>query len=124
MREYEMIYVLKPDSSEEIVERINSRIDRVLEEYAGILLSREVWGKKKLAYEIDKNAKGQFFQLNYLGEGALNAELIRVMRLDDSVLRFMPVKVAENVDVEARKAAVKERVPMMDREEPADDDMD
>lgn len=123
MREYEMIYVLRPDCSEEIVDRVTSKIDKILEDFGGALIERETWGKKKLAYEIQKHAKGQFFQIRYAGEGGMNAEILRVFRLDDAVLRYMPIRVADEVDVEARIAALRERrpAPVVDD---SDDDQD
>lgn len=125
MREYEMICVLKPDSTDEAVDRVFGRVQRVLDETGGLLLSRDSWGKKKLAYEIDRNAKGLFFEVKYLGGGALNNEMTRVLRIDDAVLRFMPVLVAVDVDVEARVAAAQERREQVskpsDDEEPEDD---
>ena len=104
MREYEMIYVLKPDSSEEVVERVQGKIQRVMEEQGGVILNRESWGKKKLAYDVQKNSKGQFFHMSYAGGGALNSEMVRLFRLDDAILRYLPIKVSDTVDVGARLA--------------------
>ena len=110
MREYEMILVMKPDCSDELLDRVFGKVTRVFDENGGHLLTRDAWGKKKLAYDVQKNSKGLFFQLNYLGEGKLNDELIRICRLDDNVLRYMPVKVADDVDVEARMLEAKTAV--------------
>lgn len=123
MREYEMIYVLKADSSDEIVERVQGKVDRVMEEFGGVVLRREAWGKKKLAYDIQKNGKGQFFFLSYAGGGDLNKELTRLFRIDDAVLRALPIKVADDVDVEARLAEAS-AAPPPPRQERADEDDD
>lgn len=106
MREYEMICIFKPDSSEEIVEQVFGKLKKAFDANNGILLNREGWGKKKLAYDIDRNSKGIFFQLSYLGEGALNDAMMRVLRYEDSVLRYMPIRLADKVDVEAKLASL------------------
>ena len=98
MREYEMICILKPDATEEMVDRVFGKLQKAMEEHNGTLLSRESWGKKKLAYDIRKNGKGLFFELKYLGAGGLNDEMFRLMRYDDAVLRFMSVRLADNVN--------------------------
>lgn len=103
MREHELIYILQPDLSEERQKEIHDRVDGALSAGQGILLWRDDWGKRKLAYEIRKYQKGHYFQLNFLGDGKFVAEIERLLRLDADVLRFLTVLVDESVsDVPAR----------------------
>ena len=104
MREYEMILVLKPDCSDDEQERVFGKIQRAFDENGGHFLNKESWGKKKLAYEMQKNAKGLMFQVNYLGAPAANNAITQSLRIDDAVLRFQPIKLGEVLDVEARLA--------------------
>lgn len=111
MREYEMILVLKPDCSDDDQERVFAKIQRAFDENGGHLLEKESWGKKKLAYDMQKNSKGLMFQVNYLAESGVNGAITQSLRIDDAVLRFQPIRVADRVDVEARLAQAQSAEP-------------
>ena len=110
MREYELIYVIQPDASDERLQEIHERIDGTVTGGQGLILLRDDWGKRKLAYEIDKFQKGHYFQLCFLGDGKFIKEAERLMRIDPDVLRFLTVLVKDEVsDIEARVAEAKEQ---------------
>ena len=109
MREYETMFVIQPEISEEGSQAILAKLDGELEKAGSVRLLCEDWGKRKLAYEIEKFHKGHYRILRYLDDGAVVAPLERVMRLEESVLRFLTVQVEEEVaDIEARKALAAE----------------
>jgi len=109
VREYELIYILHPDITPEREQEIHSVVDDVITKADGLLLVRDDWGKRKLAYEIQKFQKGHYFLLTFLGAGIVIPELERGFRLDADVLRFLSVQKTEKVaDVEARVAWGKE----------------
>jgi len=105
-REYETIFILKPDVSNEIIGTLNSKIRGVLESGGGTLLKIENWGRRKLAYEVKKQLKGIYLFWRYLGGAGLVEEIERNLRLSDSVIRQYTVKVGENVDPAARVSEV------------------
>ena len=109
MREYETIFILKPDGADETLERLSGKFDRVFEDFKAVILEKENWGKKKMAYDIAKNSKGMYIYYHYLGGGALVAEVERNLKIDEAVLRYMTVKVDEDVDAESRIKAISER---------------
>ncbi len=103
MREYELIYVVQPDATDERLKQIHDRMDAAITGGQGMVLLRDDWGKRKLAYEIAKFQKGQYFHLAMLGDGKFIAEMERLLRIDPDVLRFLTVLVAEEVpDIDAR----------------------
>lgn len=103
MREYELVYIIQPDAAPERVEEIHKRIDDVIANGGGTFLTRDDWGKRKLAYEIRKFQKGHYVQVNFLGGGSMVTEIERWLRLDADVLRFLTILHSEEVrDVEAR----------------------
>ena len=108
-REYELIYIAKPDLSEEDLSAILERTKKVIADRNGHILNEDEWGKKKLAYEIQKYAKGHFMYLLYLGDTDIVNETERTLKLDDSILRFLTVKMADRVDVDTRIALQAER---------------
>jgi small subunit ribosomal protein S6 len=107
-REYETIYILRPDISNEAVGLVNTKIRGVIEAGGGSLLKVENWGKRKLAYEVKKQMKGMYLFFSYLGTAGLVEEVERNLRLTDSVIRTYSVKMAENVDPATRTSDVTE----------------
>lgn len=109
MREYELVYVIQPDATPEREKEIHTRLDEAIARSEGTYLLRDDWGKRRLAYEIKKFQKGQYVLLSFLGKGAVVNELERLLRVDPDVLRFLTVKVEDEVkDVEARIARARE----------------
>jgi len=94
-REYETIYVLRPDAGKEASERISDRVRDVITKQNGALTRVENWGFRKLAYPVRKHSRGVYVYLKYLGDGALVTELERNLRLQDSVLKFQTVKIGD-----------------------------
>ena len=110
MREYELIYVIQPDASEEREQEIHGRADSAIQGGQGLILLRDDWGRRKLAHEVGKFQKGHYFQLNFLGDGKFIAEMERLLRIDPDVLRFLTVLVSEQVvDIDARVAEAKQQ---------------
>lgn len=109
MREYETICILKPELPEDAQERVYGKFERAIADFQGVMMVKESWGKKKLAYDIAKSQKGHFLFFHYCGGGGMVAEIERVLKIDDAVIRYMTVKVDEDVDPEARMKAIAER---------------
>jgi small subunit ribosomal protein S6 len=107
-REYETIYILRPDATTEQIHDVNTRVRRVIENTGGKLIRVDNWGKRKLAYEIKKQLKGIYLYWLYLGESKLVAEIERNLRMLDLVIRYYTVKVVEGVDPEARPTQMDE----------------
>ena len=105
-REYETIFILKPDVTNEVIGATNSKIRGVLEAGGGTLLKIENWGRRKLAYEVKKQLKGIYIFFRYLGNPGLVEEVERNLHLTDSVIRQYSVKIAENVDAATRVSEV------------------
>jgi small subunit ribosomal protein S6 len=105
-REYETIFILKPDVTNEVIGATNSKIRGVLEAGGGTLLKVENWGRRKLAYEVKKQLKGIYIFFRYLGDPGLVEEVERNLHLTDSVIRQYSVKIGENVDPATRVSEV------------------
>lgn len=97
-REYETIYILRPDISNDAAEKVIERAKDVIARLDGTLTKLDNWGKRKLAYPIQKNTRGIFVYLKYIGFNDLVAELERNLRLLDEVVRFQTVLLEEDVD--------------------------
>jgi small subunit ribosomal protein S6 len=97
-REYETIYILRPDVDNDVAEKVVDRAKDVIARLDGTLTKLDNWGKRRLAYPIQKNHRGIFVYLKYVGYGDLVAELERNLRLLDEVVRFQTVLLAEDID--------------------------
>ena len=97
-REYETIYILRPDVEKAKAEQIIERLKEVISRLDGTLTKLDNWGKRKLAYPIEKKTRGIFVYLKYVGYNDLVAELERNLRLLDDVVRFQTVLLAEDID--------------------------
>jgi len=106
VREYETIFILKPDVTNDQIGQANTKIRHVIEAGGGRLLKVENWGRRKLAYEVKKQLKGVYVFFNYLGGAGLVDEVERNLHLTDTVIRYYSVKAAENVDPATKTSAV------------------
>jgi small subunit ribosomal protein S6 len=103
-REYETIFILNPDSATDAVDRVAGRCQDIISKLDGKMLRAENWGKRRLAYTVRKQPKGIFIYLRYLGYEDLVHEIERNLRMLDPVIKYLTVKVDEDVDPEARPA--------------------
>ena len=109
MREYETTFIVQPEISDEGSQSILTKLDGILEAGGADRLMCEDHGKRKLAYEIRKFHKGHYYTLQFLNDGQVVPDLERVLRLEESVLRFLTILAdAEVADVDARKATAAE----------------
>lgn len=100
LREYEVIYILKPDVTKEVAEKVATRVSDVVAKMGGVLTRIENWGRRMLAYEIAHSKRGLYVYAAYRGDGALVAELERNFRMLDEVVRFQSVKIADEAETE------------------------
>jgi small subunit ribosomal protein S6 len=110
VREYELTIIIQPEISEEGSQATMAKLDEAMESSGATRLLCDDLGKRKLAYEIRKFHKGHYYLLSFLDEGSSVPALERILRLEESVLRFLTVKVDDDVtDPEARVQWGKER---------------
>ena len=87
MRTYEVMVILDPSLEERTVEPSLDKYLNVVRKDGGSVESVDVWGRRRLAYEINKQAEGIYAVINLTAEPATVKELDRQLGLNDSVLR-------------------------------------
>ena len=126
LREYETIFLVRPDLAEDLVDKIVERMRGIVHRDGGKVIKVENWGKKKTSYEVKKNLRALFIRFLYLGSTKAVAEFERNLRMTDDVLKYQSVKIAEDVDPSTRAVEADVKLPgdpempeRAGREEPA-----
>ena len=101
-REYETTYILRPNTPNEGVAEVNTRIKGIIEGMGGKVIKVDNWGKRRLAYEVAKERKGIYLYWLYLAQPGVVEETERNLRMLDSVIRYLTVQVDTNIDITAR----------------------
>lgn len=104
MREYETVFLLKPDLPTEQISTLKDKFVKAITQGSGQLVTQGDWGKRKLAYDIKKLSHAHYIYLQYLCSGEVVHNLERLLKLDDAVLKFLTVKLTDEVDPEKRLA--------------------
>ncbi|MBB3110903.1 small subunit ribosomal protein S6 [Paenibacillus phyllosphaerae] len=91
MRKYEVMYIIRPDAEQETVQALTEKFQAIISN-GGEVTKQDVIGKRRLAYEINKVRDGIYVLVHFNGTPAVVAELDRVMKITDEVIRFLVVK--------------------------------
>ncbi|HYV67034.1 MAG TPA: 30S ribosomal protein S6 [Myxococcales bacterium] len=111
LREYETIFLLRPDLAEDLVDKIVERLRGIVQRDAGKVIKVENWGKKKVAYEVKKHLRAVYVRFVYLGNTHMVAEFERNLRMTDDVLKYQSVKLADEVDPAKRQVEPDVKLP-------------
>ncbi|MDO4935135.1 MAG: 30S ribosomal protein S6 [Phascolarctobacterium sp.] len=90
MKKYEVLYVVKP-VEDEVLNGIVKKFEDLITAKGGTVEKTDRWGKKHLAYEIEDNQEGLYVLVTFNGSAECVAELDRVMRITEELLRHMIV---------------------------------
>lgn len=98
MRRYETIVIVDPDLGEDNRTSLFARIKEIIPQQEGVFINEDLWGTKKLAYEIKKKPRGFYARFDYCGMGPVVEEIERFFRIDDRVLKYLTVMLDEEAD--------------------------
>jgi len=101
-RQYELIYITPPEATEELLNELHQLVADVVEKFSGAIERTENWGRRKLAYEIQRNREGVYVLEVINGPAELVTELERRLRVNEHVIRHMVVRVDEELAVADR----------------------
>ncbi|NMA55595.1 MAG: 30S ribosomal protein S6 [Firmicutes bacterium] len=110
MASYELMYTLVPDLEDEEYEAANERLSAIITDQGGKIEKLDVWGKRRLAYEIKKWREGYYTLMHFEAPAEAVKELDRVLRINEKVLRHLIVKreILESSANEKKGAGVKD----------------
>ena len=100
MKKYECLYIVNINFDSEGISAVVARVEEVLKNVGGELANTQHWGKRKLAYAIDKERYGNFVLMHFQGESVNISELAREFEIESGVLHYMTIRLDEFPDFE------------------------
>ena len=96
MRNYEIMFIVNPNATDEEVDKINTQIEGVVTAGGGKVEKIEKMGKRRLAYEIDKQREGHYVLFVIAANGDIIKECERRLRVIDAVIKYITVRTDED----------------------------
>jgi len=104
-RQYELMYLLSPEAGEEAARDLHAQIEATVARFGGELAKTDDWGRRRLAYAIGPHKEGVYVLDLINGSGELMKELERRLRVNEQVLRYLVVRVDEELRAAERARA-------------------
>ena len=117
MNYYEMIVIIDPNLDDSAIEETVQRIKDVIIKQGGEIFKTDNWGRRKLAYELNKHEKGCYILLLFKSPPATISEIDKLNKVVDSIIKYMVVRLVKKKQIEAVTAAVPAKV---ESDKPAD----
>ncbi|RDB35504.1 30S ribosomal protein S6 [Spirobacillus cienkowskii] len=109
MREYEAMIIAKADLPEPELSKMVSKWEAIIGTDGGQIVKKDTWGVRRLAYPIRKQTRGNYFVYDVATAQTNIHELERILKLEENVLRSMVIKLADNVNVDARRVELQKQ---------------
>jgi small subunit ribosomal protein S6 len=103
-RQYELVYIVTPEASEQEIADLHTQIEQIVQRYNGTLDKTENWGRKRFAYDIGHHREGNYVVETISGSGEQMKEIDRRLRVIDQVIRHLIVRVDDELRVAQRTA--------------------
>jgi small subunit ribosomal protein S6 len=137
LRTYEALYIVKPDVEDDQIQTIADKVIALVTENGGAIVRSEIWGKRRLAYEVKKFTEGCYVLLRFTAEPAFTAKLDNHFRYTEAVIKWLIVhfdekmlrkeeeqriRKEEEIRASAEEAKRREKRPFRDDDDDDDDD--
>ncbi|MCB9228774.1 MAG: 30S ribosomal protein S6 [Deltaproteobacteria bacterium] len=103
LREYEVTLITNAQLSEDDSKNLYNKYESILCAEGGQVIRKNEWGVRKLAFPMKQHFRGQYTHYDLTAKPEQLAEAERLMRIDDNILRYLSIRIGEDVDVEQRK---------------------
>ncbi len=118
MNYYEKVMIIDPNTDDAVVEETVGKIKDSIIKQGGEILKTENWGRRKLAYELNKHQKGNYVFLLFKAPSATISELERLCKVLDPVIKFMVLKLTKKRQIETAISQVQSSARSTTRETP------
>lgn len=113
MNRYETVCIVRPDVAEDVIKGIIQKATSSLEGTGATVTKVDEWGRRRLAYPIQKKSEGYYFVLDYTSAPASSKEVERILGLNEDVLRQQTVRIVTTKKAEKAKADAEARAAKM-----------
>lgn len=123
MRTYEALYIVRPDLSDDEIQTVAKRVESLVTDNGGSIVRSEIWGKRKLAYEVKHFTEGAYVLLRFEANPEFVAKLEEFFRVSEDVIRDLVVLFDEQtLKLEAEQMRRKEADIRSSRDKSDDDE--
>lgn len=115
MASYETTVIVKSSVGDDVVNSIKSKVESLVSSHAGKFVNFEDWGTRRMTYSIQKENRGRYVYFTYTGNNELVAEIERNLRINETVIRYLSVRVdeKENLDLLKEPSPMKRARPAL-----------
>jgi len=92
LRDYEILYIVRPELDDEQLQQAVASVDRLIDNLGGARLKTDVWGRRRLAYEVKHLREGQYVLTDFQIEPARVPEMEATLKISDAVFRHLIVR--------------------------------
>ena len=111
MAKYEMMFITRTDVPEEEIDKLTAQMDTVVSGAGGKTEKIDKMGRRRLAYRVKRQREGFYILFTFEGNGDTVREFERRLKVTDSVIKFLTVRIDERALEAAAKAAAKKQQP-------------
>jgi small subunit ribosomal protein S6 len=97
MRIYENLFIVKPDATEEEIDQLVEQMSKNVSTAGGTVDKVEKWGKRRLAYRVEKHREGHYVLMQFTAESQTVREFERRLRVQDQVIKFITIRIDETL---------------------------
>lgn len=109
MRIYEELFIIRPDASDEEIDQLSGQLKQVITDAGGTIEKEDRWGKRRLAYRVQKRDEGFYVLLHFSCGPEVVKELERRLRVTDLVLKYLTVRMDQKLQRMAKRKKRREK---------------
>jgi small subunit ribosomal protein S6 len=109
MRVYEELFVVKPDTTDEVIDGLNEQVVQLITGGGGTVEKIDKWGLRKLAYRVAKQTDGYYVLLQFSAGPDTVREVERRLRVSDLVIKFLTVRIDEKLKWLEKRKKIREK---------------
>jgi small subunit ribosomal protein S6 len=107
-RDYEILYIVKPDLDEEAVAETSKSVEELIKGFGGTVQKTDQWGRRKLAYEVQHLREGYYVLSDFLFDPERVPDLEGQLRISETVFRYLVTRKPEKIrSTRARRKAAR-----------------
>lgn len=108
-RKYEEMFIVRPEATDEVIDPIIDQLSKFINGHGGNVEKTDKWGKRRLAYRVDKCDEGFYVLMTFSAEPGTVREVERRLRVNDQVIKFITVRIDERLKVAEKRKKKEEK---------------